>query len=378
MATHPAVVTVRPSAPLEILQVPTQEPTGNEVKIIVQWTASTPLDQHQAGAHLLVTPPQILGDGVSGTVLAIGPDVKRYKPGDQVFGFTWRFAKEKAHQLYVVCPENLIGLVPETHSMQQAVTLGNNFVTVWHVLTNDWGFELPWKQGKPEGYVPPESEKEKWIVIWGGSSSCGMYATQVLRYYGYEKVVCVAGQRTHDVLKRYGAKQCFDYRDGDVVGRVNDYVSNVQGEVGYVLDCIGSRDGSLRPCAEIAEADGCRVSTLLPVIVKDASEGIPVYSMDVDSSADWKKGVMPIGTRTHFWMNNELLKETLQTEIMPWALETGVVEPNEQVIVEGKTLLDRAQKAMDILRDRNVSGARLVWRIAEDQELEAALAHIKR
>lgn len=44
----------------------------------------------------------------------------------------------------------------------------------------------------------------------------------------------------------------------------------------------------------------------------------------------------------------------------------GVVRPNKQRIIEGKTLLERAQKALDTLRNKAVSGERLVWRISEE------------
>ena len=381
-ATHPAVVTVRPSAPLEILNVPTPEPVGNEVKLIVQYTASTPLDHHQASAHLLVNPPQILGDGVAGTVLQCGPDVTRYKPGDKVFGFVWRNAKEKAHQLYCVAPENLLGEVPEGVSMQEAVVLGNNFVTVWHVFTSDFRFQLPWTNnvGKPKDYAPPNHEietkdlRKKWILVWGGSSSCGMYGIQVLKYYGYENVIAIAGTKHHETLKRYGAKVCFDYRDGDVVENVKDFIKEDSGDIGYIFDCIGSLDGSVRPVAKIAGAEGCRVAILLPVLVKDFAPGvIPEYEMDVVKCADWANGVVPLGVRTHFWMDNKELAETLQTEIMPWALASGVVEPNDQIIVDAATLLERAQKAMNMLRDKAVSGGRLVWRIAEEEQVPEVL-----
>ncbi len=50
---------------------------------------------------------------------------------------------------------------------------------------------------------------------------------------------------------------------------------------------------------------------------------------------------------------------------MPTLLAEGVVAPNKQRIIEGKTLLERAQKAMDALRRKEVSGERLVWRVAE-------------
>lgn len=384
MATHPAVVTVEPSAPLQILQVPTTEPVDNEVKLVVEWTASTPLDMHQATAHLLVTPPQILGDGVAGTVLSVGPNAKLYKPGDKVFGFVWRNAREKAHQLYSVAPENLLGRVPEGKTMQESVVLGNNFVTVWHTFTKEFGFELPWNGGMPKGRKPrneevqTENERKKWILVWGGSSSCGMYGIQVLKYYGYENVIAVAGGKHHETLKRYGAKVCFDYRgEKDVVDRVGEFIKNDGGEVGYVFDCIGSLDGSVRPVSKIAEAESCKVAILLPVIVKDAASGImPEYTMDVLECADWKEGVLPSGVRTHFWMDNKFLAEKLQTQIMPWALATGVVEPNEQRIVAAPTLLERAQKALDMLREKQVSGGRLVWRVAEKEDIGMATRSI--
>jgi hypothetical protein len=50
---------------------------------------------------------------------------------------------------------------------------------------------------------------------------------------------------------------------------------------------------------------------------------------------------------------------------VPALLEQGVVEPNKLRVVEGKTLLERAQRALDLLREQAVSGERLVWRVAE-------------
>lgn len=53
-------------------------------------------------------------------------------------------------------------------------------------------------------------------------------------------------------------------------------------------------------------------------------------------------------------------------DIVPALLAKGIVKPNRQRIVEGRTLLERAQKALDALRRKEVSGERLVWRVAED------------
>jgi hypothetical protein len=48
---------------------------------------------------------------------------------------------------------------------------------------------------------------------------------------------------------------------------------------------------------------------------------------------------------------------------MATLLADGAVEPNKIRIVEGDSLLERATRAMEILRSGTVSGERLVWRV---------------
>ena len=87
MATHPAVVTTSVHGPLEILHIPTIAPGHGEVRVRVEWTASTPLDLHQADGGLLVHHPQVLGDGIAGTVVEVGSGVKNLKLDDKVRRF---------------------------------------------------------------------------------------------------------------------------------------------------------------------------------------------------------------------------------------------------------------------------------------------------
>lgn len=42
------------------------------------------------------------------------------------------------------------------------------------------------------------------------------------------------------------------------------------------------------------------------------------------------------------------------------------MKPNRQRIVEGATLLERGQKALNILRRKEARAERLVWRVSED------------
>jgi len=351
-------------APLQVIQVPTISPAEGEVRVRVEWVASTPLDLHENDGGLLVKHPQVLGDSTAGTVVEVGPGVKNLKIGDKVFGFAWREQKEKALQEFITVPEFLLGKVPSGFTLQEAVTLPNNFVTVFHAVTADLGLPLPWP--RPDNPQPQHANDP--ILIWGGASSVGQYALQILRYYGYRNLFAVASRKNHDYIRSLGAAQVFDYRDSNVWTSILEAASasrSAEPAVPFILDCIGSKFGSLAPISKIAQK-GSKVAVLLPVIVRDATEEVaPEYAMDVKNSADWTEGVDARGVRTHFYLQNEALKNDLQPVIMPTLLAKGIVKPNKQRIVEGDSLLERAQKALNALRNKEVSAERLVWRIAE-------------
>ncbi|KAF1993657.1 GroES-like protein [Amniculicola lignicola CBS 123094] len=352
MATHKAIATMGIKQPLDIITVSTISPERDEVRVRVEWTASTPLDLHQNDGGLLVKHPQVLGDGTAGTVVEIGPEVKILKIGDKVFGFTWRKQEEKAHQDYCTAPEWLFAVLPERYTLQQAVTLPNNFVTVFHAISTDWGVDLPWP--KLEGYVP--EEKDKAVLIWGGATSVGQYAIQILKYYGYTNIVTTASKGHHEALKKFGARWTLEYRSSNIV---QDILDTTGTDIRYVLDCVGSLEGSMKPVSKVA-GKGCTVAILLPVVVRDSSEdNDPLYGMDTQGCCDWEQGVEVKGVRTHFY---------LEPDIMHTMLKEGIVEPNKQKVIEGKTMLERAQKAMDALRRKEASGERLVWRVSDNLE----------
>jgi len=341
MSTHAAVVTTAIHGPLEILRVPTIAPKNGEVCVRVEWTASTPFDMHQNDGGLLVKHPQVLGDGLAGTVVEAGHGLKHLAVGDkvgglyalqevvavdwwdQVFGFGWREQKEKAHQEFATVPEILLGKVrqnlnerdegtddrcltrhiqlPQGFTLREAVTLPNNFVTVFHALATDLGAPTPWP--KPAGYTPPSAESA--ILIWGGASSVGQYALQILRYYGYRNLLTTASKKHHSKLISLGASKAFDYNDSDVVEQIIEAGSagrSSQPTISLILDCIGSQQGSIQPLSKIAQK-GAKVAVLLPVIVKDSTDStIPEYALDVEKVAEFADGVEVRGVRTHFYV----------------------------------------------------------------------------
>ena len=67
--------------------------------------------------------PQVLGSDGSGTVVAAGAGVKRFKPGDKVYAYTFNNAKGGFYAEYAAVPEDAAALVPAGISMDEAAGL---------------------------------------------------------------------------------------------------------------------------------------------------------------------------------------------------------------------------------------------------------------
>jgi NADPH:quinone reductase-like Zn-dependent oxidoreductase len=281
-------------------------PAPGEVLVRVAWTSSTPLDLHRADGGLLISeyPQQMGSGGAAGKVVAVGDggDLKGLNVGDRVVSFAFHGGKEANHQEYITIPAYLASKIPDNISYQEAVTVSVNLVTVFHTATADLKLELPWPV--PEGYTPKQADDP--ILIWGASSSVGIYAVQVFRHWGFKNIIAVASEKQHEYLRSIGATETFDYRKQDVVDKILHFTSNrTEPKLPYIIDCIGSLEGTLQPLSKIAQR-GSTVAVMLPVILKDATlEEEPEYEMDVSRVlvGQWADGVEVRGVRTHFYLS---------------------------------------------------------------------------
>ncbi|KAF5674067.1 zinc-dependent oxidoreductase [Fusarium heterosporum] len=372
-STQQAVVLPGKRKPFTSQTVPVYPPTPGQVLVRVAWTSSTPLDLHRADGGLLIPeyPSQMGSGGAAGRIVAVGDggDLKGLAVGDRVVAFAFHGGKESNHQEYITIPSYLASKIPDGISYQEAVTVSVNLITVFHTMTYDLKLELPWPV--PKNYTPEQADQP--VLIWGASSSVGIYALQVFKHWGFRNLIAVASEKQHDYLRSIGATQTFDYRKDDVVDHILKYISDIpEPRLPYIIDCIGSLKGTLKPLSKLARR-GSIVAVMLPVILKDATvEEEPEYEMDVSKVlvGQWADGVEVRGVRTHFYLSNEFLKEKAQPEIVPALLRDGIITPNRYRVVEGSTVVERAQKAVDILRNKEVSGERLVWKIAEDERHE--------
>lgn len=192
--------------------------------------------------------------------------------------------------------------LPSGFTLQEAVTLPNNFVTACHTITADLGLSLPWP--KPEQYIPPQANDR--ILVWGGASSVGQYTIQILFYYGYRKILTTASRKHHETMRSLGAAKVFDYRSPSVTSDILEACSSTpdgQRDIPLIVDCIGSLRGTVEPLTRVAQK-GSKVAVLLPIIVKDSTNNsLPEYAMDVSAIAPWPEGVDATGVRTHSYLN---------------------------------------------------------------------------
>ncbi|KAI1304381.1 GroES-like protein [Xylaria venustula] len=360
--THAGLVLVGARVPYEVRRFPTISPKGDEIRVNIKWTASTPLDLHQADGGLLVEYPMRTGSTGAGIVVEVGPEAKHFQVGDRVFGFAHQQPAWKTHQEYSTAPEWVFGKVPDGFSLEEAVTLPENLVTAFNTIATDLELPTPWP--KPSDYQPPRANER--ILIWGAASSVGQLIIQVLKYYGYKHIVGTASPNHHAYIRELGATDVYDYKSPTVV---EDLLRSAQGGSGpafpLIVDCIGSQERTLTPLSQIAQS-GSIVAVMLPVILKHASDDTaPEYSMTAGDSVAWATGVTVAGVRTHFYWKNELFREKLQTEMMPTLLAQGVVRPNRYRVVEGQTLLERATKGLDAMRE-GASGEKVIWRVSDE------------
>ena len=142
----------------------------------------------------------ILGHEFAGEIEAVGANVKRFKPGDQVFGNTG--FGYGAYAEYKCLPEEgderkgLIVTKPASIPFEQATAVSFGGLAALNHMK---------KANIRSG--------DK-VLINGASSSTGTYAVQLARYWGAE-VTAVCSAANFDLVKSLGAKNVIDYHKVD-------------------------------------------------------------------------------------------------------------------------------------------------------------------
>src|SRR5882762_8904084 len=184
----------------EDIEKPT--PADDQLLVKVHAASVNPLDWHyMRGTPYLVrtdsglgkpTDPR-LGVDFAGTVEAVGRNVKRLKPGDEVFG-----GRDGAFAEYVtVREERAVVLKPANVTFEQAASVPIAGITALQAL-------------RDKGRIQPGQK----VLINGASGGVGTFAVQIAKSFGAE-VTGVCSTRNVAMVRSIGADHVIDYTQED-------------------------------------------------------------------------------------------------------------------------------------------------------------------
>jgi NADPH:quinone reductase-like Zn-dependent oxidoreductase len=139
-----------------------------------------------------------LGLDVAGVVEAVGPNVTRFRPGDEVFGDLFTFG-QGAFAEYVCAPERAFASMSAGMSFEDAATLPHSGVLAVQ------GLRL--RSGRS---IRPGDK----VLIVGASGNVGPFAVQIAKSLGAE-VTGVARTEKVDFVRSLGADDVIDYTKVD-------------------------------------------------------------------------------------------------------------------------------------------------------------------
>ena len=241
--------------PPEVLQLKEVEkpfPTDDEVLIKIYATAVTASDIFIRGSQIPVkfwilmrlgiglTRPRksIIGLVLAGEIESAGKNIKRFKPGDQVYGLTGfglgAYAQYKC--------------MKETDSMDGCLAIKPDNISYEEATVAAYGGLLAF-QYMGKGNIRRGQE----VLIYGASGTTGTTAIQFARYLG-AKVTAVCSTANLELVKSLGADKVIDYTKEDTLSPGMKY--------DFILDAVGKRKSSKLKgtCKNALTAGGIYVS----------------------------------------------------------------------------------------------------------------------
>ena len=153
---------------------------------------------------------KIRGTDFAGRVEAVGSDVQRFRPGDEVFG-----EADGAFAEYVCAPDGVVEAKPANLTFEQAAAMPLAANTALIGL-------------RDVARVRPAQQ----VLVNGASGGVGTFAVQIAKSFGAE-VTGVCSTRNVDLLRSIGADHVIDYT-------VDDFARNGR-RYDVVLDLVGNR-----------------------------------------------------------------------------------------------------------------------------------------
>ncbi len=161
-----------------------------------------------AGSGLRAPKTRIRGTDVAGRVEAVGKDVTRFQPGDEVFGIC-----DGAFAEYAAARQDKIAPKPTNLTFKQAATVPTSGSTALQAL-------------RDAGKVQPGQK----VLIIGAAGGVGSFAVQIAKAFGAH-VTGVCSTTKVDLVRSIGADDVIDYTRDDFAetGQRYDLILDIAG-----------------------------------------------------------------------------------------------------------------------------------------------------
>jgi len=138
-------------------------------------------------------PPFIPGGEGAGEVVAVGPDVAGFKPGDRVMSRQRLGAFAELGN----CKAEECDLIPSALSLEQAAVFRNVYHTAYHALL---------QRGR--------LKSGEWVLIHGAAGGIGLPAIQIAKLRGAHVIATASTDEKRSVCLEEGADHAIDYQAG--------------------------------------------------------------------------------------------------------------------------------------------------------------------
>ncbi|CAD6588290.1 MAG: hypothetical protein CYPHOPRED_004329, partial [Cyphobasidiales sp. Tagirdzhanova-0007] len=247
-----ALVQENGSRSASIVEIPTPKLEDNDVLVKIEYVAQNPTDWKHIAQN---SPPgSIIGCDCSGTLVSLGSALKNpsLKLGDRVAGCVHGglFKDKGAFAEYAKVESDLMWKVPDAIKMENAAMFATAWMTAAQALVLSQGHSFP-----PE--IVPGSP---WYLIYGGSTSVGLFTTQLAKLMGY-RIIVTASPHSFELVKSQGADEVVDYHDGDKASAEIRRITG--GGVDLAFDTVSEGDSFKIAVATFGERGG-QLNCVLP------------------------------------------------------------------------------------------------------------------
>src|SRR5438552_11954425 len=190
-------------------EVPQPQPSGDQVLVKVGAVAVNPIDTYlRNGANYWELPkPFIIGCDVAGTVAAVGPQVKRFKVGDRVWGSNQGLlGRQGTFAEYCAVDEHWLYPTPANVTDEEAAACALVGITAHLGLFREAKLEV----GEA-------------IFVNGGTGGVGSMVVQMAKIAGARVIATAGSAEKIATLKKLGADVAVNYKTDDIAAAVNSF-----------------------------------------------------------------------------------------------------------------------------------------------------------